>query len=217
MSAWIAVGVLALVAFAAIAFVLRAPRRTWEAAAAALVLGLGGYAWQGEPDLPSAPKAPAESFSDGTALVTSRQALNAEAGAPSSSWQVIADAMVRRGQYGNAAEVLRGAVRQNPADVQAWLAMANALVGHADGVLTPAALTAYQRAAAAAPDHPGPPFFLGLALAQNGKLAEGREVWAKLLARTPADAPWRDDLTQRIAALDQFIAQQRNAPAVAAP
>jgi cytochrome c-type biogenesis protein CcmH len=86
--------------------------------------------------------------------------------------------------------------------------MANALVSHADQRLSPAAVVAFRRAQAAAPGNPGPPFFFGLALAQSGRLQEARATWADLLARSPADAPWRDDLKLRIEQLDQFVAQQ---------
>jgi cytochrome c-type biogenesis protein CcmH len=76
-------------------------------------------------------------------------------------------------------------------------------------------LLAFRRAEAAQPANPGPPFFLGLALAQSGRLQEGRTVWVDLLSRTPADAPWRADLMLRLQELDQFIAEQaarRNPP-----
>ena len=121
---------------------------------------------------------------------------------------MIADALARHGQYADAAEVLRGAVERDPGNAEAWLAMGNALVGHAEGTISPAALYAYGEAARAAPDSPGPPFFTGLALIRSGRLTEGRAVWAGLLARTPANAPWQADLRQRLAELDRFLASQ---------
>jgi cytochrome c-type biogenesis protein CcmH len=208
---WVLAGGLAVLAFAAIAFVFKAPRRGWEAVGAALLLGLAGYALQGHPGQPGAPKEPSISLSDGSGLVEARKQLGDGDSRPGSSWLVIADGMTRNGQYGDAAGVLLGAVEKNPRDGEAWLALANALVGHAEGNLSPAALLAYQRAAESAPDHPGPPFFLGLALAQNGRLADARQLWANLLARTPNDAPWRADLALRLERLDAFIAQQEQA------
>lgn len=208
---WILAGGLAVVAFVAIAFLFKAPRRGWEAVGAALLLGLAGYALQGKPGQPGAPKAPAQSLSDGSGLVKARQQLGNGDSRPGSSWLVIADGMTRNGQYGDAASVLLGAVEKNPKDGEAWLALANSLVGHAEGNLSPAALYAYQRAAEIAPDHPGPPFFLGLALAQSGRLAEARTLWADLLKRTPENAPWRADLAMRLERLDAFIAMQEQA------
>jgi cytochrome c-type biogenesis protein CcmH len=66
----------------------------------------------------------------------------------------------------------------------------------------------------AAPNSAGPPFFLGLAMIQSGRLGEGRAMWADLLARSPADAPWRADLEKRLGELDGFVASQAGAPDV---
>ena len=204
---WVIIIAMAGLAFAGLAFVLKTPRGGWEAIGAALLLGLAGYALQGSPGQSGAPKTAAQrTTGNGSALVAARQQLRDQNGLGTNSWLVIGDALARNGQYGNAAGVLLGAVEQNPADPEGWLALANALVGHAEGALTPAALYAYQRAATAAPEHPGPPFFLGLALAQSGRLDEARTMWAELLARTPKNAPWRADLAGRLAKLDQFIA-----------
>lgn len=206
---WLAVIVLALVAFAITAFVLRAPRPTWEVIGAALLLGVAGYALQGSPNQPGAPKAPAEKVSGpGTAEeIAARQKLGDEAPA-GDKHIVIADALARHGQFADAAEVLRGAVEKDPNNAEAWLAMGNSLVGHAEGTISPSAIYAYGRAARAAPDSPGPPFFLGMALIQSGRIAEGRALWADLLARSPKDAAWRGDLEKRLGELDAFMARQ---------
>ena len=196
---WLAILALVLV------LVFRAPRSGWEAILAALVLGLAGYAAQGHPGVAGAPHAPAESVDINSAsLIKERQKLSGEV-ANANSWMVIADALSRHGQYGNAATVLRGAVDKEPGTSDAWLAMANALVGHADGSLSPAALYAYRHAEAADPAAPGPPFFMGMAMARSGRFAEARNLWAGLLARSPKDAPWRGDLKRRLARLDKMI------------
>ena len=201
---------LALAAFAALVWVFKAPRQGWEAIGAALLVGLAGFAFQASPAQPGAPKL-AEQRADtaGKALVEARRRLASEGGAVAvNRWVVIADALSRNGQYADAAAVVLGAVEQEPGNADAWLALANNLTAHGEGNLTPAALHAYEQAARAAPQDPGPPFFLGLALASGGKLAEGRAVWVDLLARSPADAPWRDDLKARLERLDGFIAAQ---------
>jgi cytochrome c-type biogenesis protein CcmH len=210
-----------LLAIAALGLVLlllrwmRKPGGGWEAIGAALLLGIAGYGLQGRPGMPGAPKAPAETISgDPRGLVAARKSLNGEGKPLGNNWVVVADALARHGQYADAAGILRGAIDKNPKDADAWLALANALVGHAEGTLSPAALYAYRHAADAAPSHPGPPFFLGLALAQSGRFAEARGLWADLLQRTPADAPWRADLQDRLNRLDALIAQQGAAGAM---
>lgn len=203
---------LALVSFGLITFMFKAPRKGWEAIGAALLLGIAGFATQARIDLAGAPKAAAESpQASGAALVQARKELAGQGqgtAVGANQWMVIADAMTRNGQFGEAASIVAGAVERDPRNADAWLALGNDLVGHAEGALSPAALYAYRRAAAADHNHPGPPFFLGLALAANGRLAEGRAMWADLLARAPKDAPWRADLEQRVARLDAFIKDQ---------
>lgn len=210
---WLVVILLGAAAFALMVVLFKAPRSGWEAIGAALMFGAAGFAWQARPAQPGAPKPPAQSAApSGTAMVEARKQLSAEGGQPSNSWSMIADGLARNGSFGDAAGVLLGAVRENPNNADAWLAMGNDLVAHAEGTLTPAAEYAYARASAADPAHPGPDFFRGLALATNGKLDEGREAWAGLLGRTPKDAPWRADLEERLARLDAFIASRGAAP-----
>lgn len=201
---WALVILLAIAALLLTLWLVRKPRSGREAIAAALLLGIAGYAAQSHPSLPGSPTAPREKVD---AEAAKGQPL-AEVPQGGDKGLVIANAMARNGEYANAATILRGSVERDPNNADAWLAMANALVSHADGQLSPAALLAFRRAEAAAPANPGPPFFLGLALAQSGRLQEGRATWVDLLARTPPDAPWRADLTDKLRQLDQFIAEQ---------
>jgi cytochrome c-type biogenesis protein CcmH len=207
---WVMAGGLAIAVFLIIAFALKAPRAGYEAIGAALLLGIAGYALQASPGLPAAPKPAAQKVAgDAAALVEARQSLDGKPGPSGDNFLIIGDALARNGRFADAAGVMLGAVRKNPKDGDAWLAIANSLVSHADGQLTPASLYAFQRAADADSGNPGPPFFLGMALAQSGRLEEGRSLWADLLKRSPADAPWREDLEQRLQQLDAFIAQQQ--------
>lgn len=204
---WIFVALLALAAFLATVWLMRKPRSGRTAILAALLLGLAGYATQSHPALSGAPTAAREAAAGDPAAIADRQKLSAAAPGGDKGL-VIADALARHGQYADAVTVLHGAVERNPQDAEAWLAMANALVSHADQRLSPAAMLAFRRAQEAAPGNPGPIFFFGLALAQSGRLQEARSTWADLLARSPADAPWRGDLVMRLQQLDQFMAEQ---------
>ena len=218
MTGWIIAIVLMLAALAALILVVKAPRHSWEALAATLIFGFVGFYWQARPDLAGAPN-PAEAPQGkvGSGFVTVRQQLSGEGPFARNHWVLTADALTRQGDFSNAAGFLLGAIEESPRDAQAWLALANNLVGHADGALTPAALYAYRQAGAADPRAAGPPFFLALALIQNGRPQEGRAMWAGLLARTPPDAPWRSGLAERLAMLDQLIAQDSGTSAAPAP
>ena len=214
MNGWIIAIVLTMAALAALIVVAKAPRKSWEAIAAALVFGLAGFAYQARPNLMGAPKQPeATQGKVGAGLVTVRQQLSGEGAIANNRWTVTADALTRQGEFSNAAGFLLGAIEENPRDSGAWLALANNLVGHADGALTPAAMFAFRKASETDPQAAGPPFFLGLALIQNGRPQEGRTLWVQLLAHAPADAPWRAGLAARLTLLDQLMAQAGQAPA----
>jgi cytochrome c-type biogenesis protein CcmH len=206
---------LALAAFTAFAWFTGWRRKGWEAVGAALVLGIAGYATQARPGLSGAPKqAVAALASDGSLLVAERTALSGRAGLPDDSLLLVADGFTRNGQFADAAGVLRIALERRPVNAEAWLALANVLVAHAEGTLSPAALHAYRKAAELSPDQPGPPYFLGLALAQSGRFGEARATWVGLLDRAPGDAPWRAGLAEKLVRLDMLIARQRDAGAL---
>ena len=215
---WVLVIALALVCLALLLFVFKVPAGTREAVGSALLLGIAGYALQGSPALPGAPQDGAEPMSGkaAAALVEARLRVSNSGIPPTDRWVVISDGLARNGRFADAAEVLRGAVEADPKNAEAWLAMANALVAHSDGMLTPAATYAYRRASTADPNAPGPPFFLGLALAQEGRLAEARALWADTVARAPENAPWREMLARQVVALDAMLAAQQG-KAVQAP
>lgn len=209
---WIVILLVAAAAFALMAFVFKLPRNGWELAGAALLVGIAGYALQGRPGYPGAPKAPVENRKAADeALIKQRQQMG-ESFAKGQSWLILADGLARQGQYGAAADVLRKGAEQFPQDADIWVSLGNALVGHSDGLITPAAQFAFQKAASIAPDHPGPPFFMGLALAQSGKLDQARAIWAELLRRSPEDAPYRADLSERIGRIDAMLAMTGATP-----
>lgn len=200
--------VLALVAFLIAAFVLKLEKRGWTLFGAVLVFGLAGYATQGTPGMAGAPKEPAETSAreSGEAMVAARRALF-DPIATQTSYLTMSDGQARQGQFADAAAMLRKGLADNPGHAEAWLALGNALVEHAEGQLTPAALYAYGKADAAAPNHPGTSYFFGVALLRSGRPGEARGVWADMLAKSPEDAPWREELQARIERLDAMLAQ----------
>jgi cytochrome c-type biogenesis protein CcmH len=204
---WLAVGALALAAFAFAVLALRLPRYGFTLFGAVLVFGLAGYAWQGAPGQPASPAVPAaDTSNEGAAMVEGRAALF-DRSRPPPAYLLTSDAFARRGQFADAAALLRGGLESNPRDQESWLALGMALVGHADGFVTPAALQAFSRAKAIEPDHPGAEYFLGFAYLQSGEVRAARNVWAGLVANSPPDAPWREGLEAEIARLDDMIAR----------
>ncbi|MEO6114208.1 MAG: cytochrome C biogenesis protein [Sphingomicrobium sp.] len=181
---------LALIAGAAVGLLwlakLRGPLLTL--AAAAIAFGCAGYAWQGRPDLAGVKRAASERGAP-MSLVGARVALmgrfdNAD------SWLIMSDNFASRGNSLDAVGILRSAVREHPRNYKLWVGLANALTDHGRG-LNPAARLAFRNAASLAPDHPAPPFFLGLAEARSGNVDEALRLWRIILAKAPANASWR--------------------------
>ena len=204
MMGWIILFLLVLICLAALIWLGKLSRATYELTAAALLLGVAGYAWQGNPGMAGVsvvPKETANSFDDDT--IDARNEMGERFGS-AQEWLIFSDSLNRSGKHGAAANYLRNGVKEHPDDPDLWVGLGNALVVHANGVITPAAQFAFQKAADLSPEHPGPPFFLGLAYAQSGKIDQARAIWTELLARSSADAPWRADLESRLATMEQI-------------
>ena len=183
------------------------PRALWELTAVALLLGMAGYAWQGQPGMagvPVMPKQATNGFAE--TMISDRKQLGERFG-NAQQWLIFADALSRQGHYGDAANFLRNGVKKHPDDADLWVGLGNALVAHGGGAITPAAQFAFERASEIAPDHPGPAFFKGLAFAQSGQLDRARELWQALLDRSPDDAPWRADVESRVQLLSRLLGE----------
>ena len=191
---WLAVLTLAAASLAALTAGYGLP---WKSAGIALLLGLGGYALQGHPDVLSAPhRSSAAQYTGGPALLAARLQLN-EGRPPTERWMVVADAMARHGQFGEAASVLLGSVNTDPGNAMAWLALGDALYAHSGGRLTQAATLAYDRADAAAAKVAPAPVLVGTALEQSGRLRLAAFWWQRRLSLAPKAAPWRGELEWR--------------------
>jgi len=214
---WLLVLALALAAFALAAWTFRLERKLWTTLLAALGFGLAGYASQASPHLAGAPARSAQdSVSGQQDIVAARQEMVPARFRSGSDKVLVADALARRRQFANAAALLRAATEDRPSDSEAWVALANTLVEHAEGRLTPAALYAFRRAAAAAPQNPAPGYFLGLALIREGRILEARQAWSATLSSTADDSPARSLLAERLARLDALLVQV-GAPALPTP
>lgn len=176
-------------------------RSALELTGAAMLLGVAGYAWQGKPAQPGTSVASRDK--PGTldpATVESRKNMMGQFG-NEAAWLDFADTMTRIGQTQGAVLAMRSGIRDDRNNVNLWIGLGNALVAHGGGIVSPAARFAFDHAAQLSPKHPGPSFFLGVALAAQGQTEEAERLWTALLARSPSDAPWRADLEARLAVI----------------
>lgn len=214
---WIIMLALAVLTGAALWRFVEKDKAALQFLAAALLLALAGYAWQGRPQLEGKPKPPParEQLPDSEFAAMREDMLGRFDRA--AAWLTIAESYQRRGDTQSGAGILQSALRQHPGDADLWVGLGNALVVHADGMMTPAAQLAFQRASRIAPEHPGPRFFYGLALAQGGNYGEAERIWRQLIAEAPADAGYRRTIEERLQALEQARAMGQIPGAPGAP
>lgn len=202
---WLLLVLLGVAAMAALVL-LGTARALWSLVAAALMLGFAGYALQGSPGMPSSPAKPAaEMGEDDPGLIALRGQMFGRFTADD-AYLVAADAMTRSGDSRAAASMLIGGLNAMPKSVPLWTALGTTLARHDADQVSPSALFAFQQAARLSPRQPAPPFFLGLAYVRAGNLAAARAPWARALALSPAGAPYRQPIAERLALLDRYLA-----------
>jgi cytochrome c-type biogenesis protein CcmH len=200
---WIVTLLLAGAVFVAVWRFGRLDKAGLQILGAALLLAVAGYAWQGSPGMPGSPKRAVEHKEVPESIFASMRRGMLGRFDTADQWLTLAESYSRDGDTRGAAEIIRAGLRAHPNNATLWVGYGNALVIHAGGLMTPAAQLAFDRAAKLAPDHPGPKFFYGLALAQGGRLAEAEKVWRDLLATAPPDAQWRAQVEQQLQLLEQ--------------
>lgn len=208
MNGWLIAAAFAFCLMALLLAVGRIPRMSWELTAAAVLLGLAGYAWQGSPGLPGQPKMASASTDRGQfdEQLAERRRGMAERYGKAGQWLMLSDGLGRQGKTKEAANVLLAGLKQTPDDPNLWLGLGNALIAHAGGVVSPSADFAYRRAMTLDPDAPAPPYFYGLALVRAGQLQAAKELWAPLAARAPEGSEIKAELELSIARIDAMLA-----------
>jgi cytochrome c-type biogenesis protein CcmH/NrfG len=98
-------------------------------------------------------------------------------------------------------------VLKSPGDAALWTGFGMKLADNDHGV-SPAARLAFDKAIALWPQHPGPPFFLGLAYVQSWDFVSARPFWARAVALTPESLSYRQVLMAQLDWLDRMIAAQ---------
>ncbi|HJZ42159.1 MAG TPA: tetratricopeptide repeat protein, partial [Hyphomicrobiaceae bacterium] len=120
-------------------------------------------------------------------------------------WDVIAPVYLRLGRFRDAADAFDRAARLKGETVKRLAGFAEATVLGADGVVTEDARLAYEKILKLEPGRAEARFWLALAKEQDGKLADAVTEYKALLSESPAAAPWRTALEQRIAEVSQRL------------
>ncbi|WP_148635961.1 c-type cytochrome biogenesis protein CcmI [Bradyrhizobium paxllaeri] len=106
-------------------------------------------------------------------------------------WTVLAPVLARLGRYDDAVRAYRNSITHAGDSAERRSDLGEALAGAAGGVVTAEAKAEFERAVAQSADDPKANYFLGLAAEQDGRRADAAAIWQGMLAKSPADAPWR--------------------------
>ncbi|CAN7287436.1 c-type cytochrome biogenesis protein CcmI [Aminobacter sp. LjRoot7] len=170
------------------------------------------YTAIGSPTVPSQPlsarlsQKPADSSVD--ELIARAEAHLVANPSDGRGWDVLAPVYLRIGRANDAVTAYRNAIRILGSTTTRQSGLGEAIAGSAGDIVTSDARLAFEAALKLEPTDAKARYFLALALAQEGKIAEAAAAWRLLAASLPADSPW-------LAAADQAVAQAevRTAPA----
>jgi cytochrome c-type biogenesis protein CcmH len=195
---WILLVLIAGAVFVALLRFGKLPRRSWESLAAALVLGMAGYALQGRPGLPDAPAQPSLSKGkEAAAFIEMRSAMDQNYG-PAKRWLITADSFARTGDYALSAGYIKAGLRVSPNDPDLWSALGVQLMLASEGRMSAPAKYAFDRARKLSPSQPAPDYFEGLAALFEGRVVDTLKIWQHLLDTAPKYARWQPLLQSQV-------------------
>jgi cytochrome c-type biogenesis protein CcmH len=172
--------------------VVRPDRAGVQIVVAFALLGLAGYGWQAQTELPGRPASTDANRAIRPSLFADERSVWFETVGPNAQLLDAADTFIRSGNPDYAAGFLRGELSRRPGVAVLWVGYGNALMAYADGNLTPAARLAFERAVALSPTHPGPAYFLAAAEAGAGNLDTADAIWTSLARRPSLPPEWRE-------------------------
>ncbi len=126
-------------------------------------------------------------------------------------WRLIAPVYMQLGRYSDAINAFGTIMQLEGRDADALAGLGEALTLLSDGMVPPAARQAFEAALGEEPTHPRARFYLALAKAQRGDVADALVDWKALLAEAPEGAPWAAAVEAQLRTAENILATQ-NAP-----
>lgn len=175
--------------------------RSWRRAVSIVALvGLpliaaGLYVQIGSPSLPDFPLAARQQMKPQDAsidrLVERVQAILEKNPKDGRGWSVLAPVLLKLGRVDEAVPAFRNALAYNEETAGRHSDLGEALTVAANGVVTAEAKAEFDRSLALDPNESKARYFTGVAMEQDGQPAKAADIWRAMLAKAPADAPWR--------------------------
>lgn len=167
----------------------------------AIAVGLYGRLGSPEmPDVPLASRSQAPSVAQPLDnLVAQVQAHLEQNPTDGRGWNVLAPVLVKLGRFDEAVSAYRSAITYAGDSPARRADLGEAIAAAANGVITADAKAEFERAVALDGNEVKARYFLGLAAEQDGRNAEAAAIWGNMLAKSPADAPWRPTVQAALA------------------
>ena len=205
MSGWMVVIGLAILGAAAVLGFVRDRKQLWPIVAAAAVLALAGYAWQGQPDQPAAPAQPIPAEARAAEALIAMRADMDPTGGIAKQWLITADSYARSGRYQYSAAFIEAGLRQYPRNGDLWAGLGLVLLLAGDNQMSPPAKMAFAKAREYAPLNRSPDYFEGLVELFEGRPANTLRIWQKLVNEAPDGAVWKPKLESQLASLTAML------------
>jgi cytochrome c-type biogenesis protein CcmH len=106
-------------------------------------------------------------------------------------WSVLAPVLAQMGRFDDAVRAYRSAIAYGGDSGERRADLGEAMMAAAGGVVTSEAKAEFERAVALNADEIKASYFLGVAAEQDGRNDVAASIWKAMLAKAPADAPWR--------------------------
>lgn len=214
MSGWIAMSLIAVISLAALVLLGRLQKGYWQLAAAAILLGMTGYALQGRPSVQSSPAKSLAAKEDAAVQLVEMRADMDQSFGGAKRWLVTADAFAKQGDYKLSASYIQAGLKQNPNDPDLWSALGLQLMLASNGEMSLPAQLAFDKARAIRPNYPAPYYFAGLSRLFAGNIDSAILFWEKALSLATPNAKWKPRLESQLAGAKALQAQVKaNAPA----
>ncbi len=123
-------------------------------------------------------------------------------------WRLIAPVYMQLGRYSDAINAFGTIMQLEGRDADALAGLGEALTLSSDGMVPPPARQAFDAALREDPKHPRARFYLALAKAQRGDVAEALADWQTLLTEAPDGAPWKAAVEAQVRAAENMLATQ---------
>jgi len=167
------------------------------------VLAAGLYTRIGSPGLPDFPLAARQQMQPQKAsielLIGRVQAILEKNPKDGRGWGVLAPVLLKLGRTDEAVAAFRNALAYSEETAGRHSDLGEALTAAANGVVTADAKAEFDRALALDPNDSKARYFTGVAMEQDGQGTKAADIWRDMLAKGPADAPWRPLVQEALA------------------